>query len=107
MATSAVTPYYADFSGLESLKKSAKDQDPKAVRAAAQQFESLFTNMVLKSMRDAKLGQGLGESDTSDFYTGMFDQQLSVQMSQGHGLGLADMLVQQLTRGKAAAADKK
>jgi flagellar protein FlgJ len=94
--------YYADFSGLEGLKKSVKADDPKAIRAAAQQFESLFTNMMLKSMRDAKLGQGLGDSQQSDLYQDMYDQQISLKMAQGKGIGLADMLVQQLTRNSAA-----
>jgi flagellar protein FlgJ len=94
--------YYADFNGLEGLKKGAKADDPKAIRAAAQQFESLFTDMMLKSMREANLGTGLGDSQESDLYQGMYDQQIAVQMSQGRGIGLADMLVQQLTRNAAA-----
>jgi peptidoglycan hydrolase FlgJ len=99
MSTPTVGPsYYADFSGLESLKKSAKAQDPQAIRQAARQFESLLTNMLLKSMRDARLADSLGDSEQTQFYQDMFDQQLSVQMSQGKGIGLADMLVQQLTR---------
>jgi peptidoglycan hydrolase FlgJ len=93
--------YYADFSGLEGLKKGVKADDPKAIRAAAQQFESLFTNMMLKSMREANLGSGMGDSQESDLYQGMYDQQIAVQMSQGKGIGLADMLVQQLTRNAA------
>jgi flagellar protein FlgJ len=96
--------YYADFNGLEGLKKGVKADDPKAIRAAAQQFESLFTNMMLKSMREAKLGQGLGDSQESDLYQDMYDQQLSLKMAQGKGIGLADMLVQQLTRNTAAKA---
>jgi flagellar protein FlgJ len=96
--------YYADFNGLEGLKKGAKVDDPKTIRAAAQQFESLFTNMMLKSMREAKLGQGLGDSQESDLYQDMYDQQISLKMAQGKGLGLADMLVQQLTRNSAAKA---
>jgi flagellar protein FlgJ len=96
--------YYADFSGLEGLKKNVKADDPQAIRAAAQQFESLFTNMMLKSMRDAKLGQGLGDSQQSDLYQDMYDQQISLKMAQGKGIGLADMLVQQLTRNGAAKA---
>jgi flagellar protein FlgJ len=96
--------YYADFNGLEGLKKGAKADDPKAIRAAAQQFESLFTNMMLKSMREAKLGQGLGDTQESDLYQDMYDQQLSLKMAQGKGIGLADMLVQQLTRNSAAKA---
>lgn len=105
MSSNAVGPtYYADFSGLEGLKKGAKADDPKAIRAAAQQFESLFTDMMLKSMRQAKLGEGLGDSQESDLYQDMYDQQIALKMSQGKGLGLADMLVQQLTRNSAAKA---
>lgn len=105
MSSPPVGPtYYADFGGLEGLKKNVKADDPQAIRAAAQQFESLFTNMMLKSMREAKLGQGLGDSQQSDLYQDMYDQQISLKISQGKGLGLADMLVQQLTRNRAAAA---
>ena len=96
--------YYADFSGLEGLKKDVKTDDQKAVRAVAQQFESLFTNMMLKSMRDAKLGSGMGDSQESDTYQDMYDQQIALKMSQGKGLGLADMLVAQLMRNRAAKA---
>jgi flagellar protein FlgJ len=96
--------FYADFGALTALKKDVKANDPQALRAAAQQFESLFTDMMLKAMRDAKLSDGLGESQATDFYQDMYDQQLTLQMSQGKGLGLADLLVQQLTRGAAAAS---
>jgi len=99
MSTTPINPgYYADFRGLDSLKKSAREHDPQAVRQAARQFESLLTSMLLKSMRQAKLGDGLGDSQETEFYQDMLDQQVAVQLSQGKGLGLADMLVQQLTR---------
>lgn len=52
--------------------------------------------MMLKSMRDASMGDGLMDSEQTDFYQGMFDQQLSLTLSQGRGLGLADMLIKQL-----------
>jgi flagellar protein FlgJ len=90
--------FYADFGGLTSLNRQVKQKDPQAIREAARQFESLFTEMVLKSMRSAKLGDELGESQESDMYQDMYDQQLAVQLSQGKGLGLAEMLVRQLTR---------
>jgi len=103
MSTGSVNPtYYADFSGLEGLKKSVKADDPGALRQVARQFESLFTSMMLKSMREAKLGDGLGDSQETDLYQGMYDQQLSLQLAQGKGIGLADLLVQQLTRSGAA-----
>jgi flagellar protein FlgJ len=99
MSTTPVNPsYYADFSGLSSLKRAAHDNNPQALRQVARQFESLLTNMLMKSMREAKLGDGLGDSQETEFYQEMFDQQLSLQLSQGKGLGLADMLVQQLAR---------
>ncbi len=105
MSSPSVAPtYYADFSGLEGLKRNVKADDPQAIRAAAQQFESLFTNMMLKAMREAKLGTGLGDNQQSDLYQDMYDQQLALKMSQGKGLGLADMLVQQLMRNSAARA---
>jgi peptidoglycan hydrolase FlgJ len=90
--------FYADFKSLAALKRDARANDPAALRAAAQQFESLFTDMMLKSMRAASFGDALTGSDETDMYQGMFDQQLAMQMSKGKGLGLADMLVQQLTR---------
>lgn len=97
--------FYADFGTLSALKKDVKGgNDAQAIRAAAQQFESLFTDMMLKAMRAAKLGDGLGETEESDLYQDMYDQQLALQMSQGKGLGLADLLVQQLTRSAATPA---
>lgn len=107
MSTDAVTPsYYADFSGLDGLKKSAQAHDPAALREAARQFESLFTNMLLKTMRETKFGDALGDSQETEFYQGMYDQQLAVQLSKGKGLGLADMLVQQLSRAGTTPAPK-
>ena len=90
--------FYADFGGMEALKKGARQDQSSSVREAARQFESLFTHMLLKSMREANLGEGMGDSEQTQFYQDMFDQQLSVQMSQGKGLGLAERLVQQLQR---------
>jgi flagellar protein FlgJ len=105
MSTAPVNPgYYADFRGLDSLKKSAREHDPQALRKVARQFESLLTGMLLKSVRAAKLGDGFGDSQETGFYQDMLDQQVAVQLSQGRGLGLADMLVQQLTRSGLAGA---
>ncbi len=97
-APPVASSYYADFGRLEALKKTARQDQPAAIREAARQFESLFTNMLLKSMRAANLGEGMGDSEQTKFYQDMFDQQLAVQMSQGKGLGLAERLVQQLQR---------
>jgi len=101
--------FYADPAGLAALKKGAGDQDPKALREAARQFESLFTQMMLKSMRDAnrtfRSPDSLTDSDQTDFYREMFDNQMAMQLSKGKGLGLADMLVKQLQGAGSATKD--
>ena len=95
---------YADFAGLAALKNSAKASDPAALRKVAQQFESLFARIMIKSMRDAVGTDPIFCSDQEKMYQGMFDDQLSVELTKGKGLGLADMLVQQLQRSAAGSA---
>ena len=95
--------FYADPQSIHSLRQDARAATPESLRETAKQFEGLFTAMMLKSMRDATPKSDLFGSDQQDFYQDMFDQQLSTQISQGKGLGLADMLVQQLMRTNAAA----
>ena len=99
---SARAAFYADPASLAGLKHEAAQKSPEALREAARQFESLFTTMMLKSMRDASPKDSLFGSDQQDFYQDMFDQQLAVQLSKGKGLGLSDMLVRQLMQGGAA-----
>lgn len=94
----ASTSTFTDLKGLADLKRDAKAEDPGALREAARQFESLFARMMLKSMREASFGDPLLGSDQQDFYQGMFDDQFALEMTKGRGLGLADMLVQQLSR---------
>jgi peptidoglycan hydrolase FlgJ len=89
---------YGDFAGLDALKKAARDHDPGALRQVAQAFESLFARMLIKSMRDAVGPDPIFGSDQEQAYQQMYDDQLSMQLTRGHGLGLADMLVRQLQR---------
>ncbi|HEV8329968.1 MAG TPA: flagellar assembly peptidoglycan hydrolase FlgJ [Steroidobacteraceae bacterium] len=99
--------FFADFQGLAALKNDAKAQAPTALKEAARQFESLFTQMLLKSMREANKSFGedsLFGSDQADMYQDMFDDQIAMQMSKGKGLGLADMLVRQLQGGVGATS---
>lgn len=97
---------YTDLNGLSALKRDAKvQQSPETVRKVAQQFESVFAKMVLSSMRKATFGDSVFGSDQQQFYQGMFDDQLAVDMTKGKGLGLADMLVQQLTRAGLVKGD--
>lgn len=95
-----------DFQGLASLKHEAKAQDPAALKEAAKQFESLFTQMLLKSMREANksFGDSVFGGEQGEMYQDMFDDQMAVQLAQGKGLGLADMLIRQLSQGAQPAA---
>jgi len=88
---------WTDLSGFSALRQSAQADSKSALPIVAKQFESIFTQMMLKSMRDANYGDPLFDSKAGDAWQGLFDQQLSVNLSsQGHGLGIADMLVRQL-----------
>ena len=87
---------YTDLSGFAQLKKLARENSPAALKEVAQQFEAVFMQMVLKSMRDANLGEGIMDSDQTKFYQQMFDQQLALELPKRQGLGLADTIVRQL-----------
>jgi len=99
-APAAPATFYADFKSLDALKRDAKADSQHALRGAAQQFESLFINMMLKSMREAtsSVGDSLTGGNEMELYQSMYDQQIATQMAKGKGLGLADLLVQQLSR---------
>jgi len=85
-----------DANGLNGLRLAAKQNSPDATKAAAKQFEALFLNMMLKSMRDATPQDGPMDNDQSRMFTTMLDQQMSQKMAD-KGIGLADALVRQLT----------
>ena len=85
-----------DTQSLEQLRAQAKHSPDQALKAAAQQFESVFLNMMLKSMREATPQDGMFESEQTKMFTGMLDQQLAQSMSS-RGVGLADMMVKQLS----------
>ncbi len=92
---------YGDFAGLQKLKAGAHSHDPGALRQVAQQFESLFARMMIKSMRKAIGSDPIFGSDQTQMYQGMFDDQLSLDLTRGKGLGLTDMLMRQLKGGTA------
>jgi len=91
--------FYADFGKLTELKGQSRQNSPEAIHAAAQQFEALFIQMLLKNMRDSSLvdGESLFDSDEGKMYHEMFDRQVSLDMAKKSQIGIADMLVRQLT----------
>lgn len=91
-----------DAQALGDLKQGAKDGSPDALRGAAQQFEAMFINMMMKSMRDATPQDGPMDSEQTRMFTSMLDQQMSQNLAK-RGVGLADVLVRQLTANKVGA----
>ena len=100
------SPVYNDFQSLAKLKLEAHEQTPEAIQQVAKQFESVFLNMMLKSMRQASLSEGLLDSQQSEFYRDMYDQQIALNMAGKPGFGLADFIVKQLSPKKYTGEKK-
>ena len=94
---SAVTPRsYLDFDGLGKLKGQARQDAKAATQETAQQFEGLFIQMMMKSMREATVKSDLSDSSGKDTFEGMFDKEVATQMAKRNTLGIADMLVKNM-----------
>jgi peptidoglycan hydrolase FlgJ len=112
-----------DFSKFESLKAMARQKsgpsadgtqgtDPsqsdgqkKALRAAAEQFEALFLQEMLKSMRASVGKDELVDSAAIQTYEEMFDREVALQMAKRGAVGISDMLVGHMEKQQQAAAD--
>lgn len=86
-----------DVQGFAKLSAQAKVSPQAGMKMAAQQFDAVFTQMMLKSMRDATPQDGPFDSHDSATFTSMMDQQLSQQLSQ-KGIGVADAMLKQMMR---------
>ena len=91
---------FNDIGYLGSLRAEAAAAPNKAINEVASQFEALFVQQMMKSMRDAVPKSDLMNSDHLNTYQAMADQQMAVSLSQQGGIGIARMLVEQMqTRG--------
>jgi len=91
------TGNFTDFAALTRLKAAARMDKRASTSTVARQFETLFTQMMLKSMRSASLGSGITDSEQSKQYRDLADSQLAMSLStRGKGLGIAKMLERQL-----------
>jgi flagellar protein FlgJ len=93
-----------DANGLNGLKNAAKENSPEAIKGVAKQFEAIFMNMMLKSMREASPQDNPFDNEQSRTFTSMLDQQLSSNLAS-KGLGLADVLTKQLSKGNNPVTD--
>ncbi|WP_394182565.1 flagellar assembly peptidoglycan hydrolase FlgJ [Marinomonas posidonica] len=89
--------FFADFSSLTDLKTKAKKDPDGALKEVAQQFESIFINMLLKNMRSTNeaIGDGLFSSTQTKQYQEMMDSQMAQSMAKSGGIGLSDALIRQ------------
>jgi len=99
-----------DANSLNELKQATRQNSPAAIKETAKQFEALFVNMMMKSMRKATPSDGPMDSEQGKMFTSMLDEQISQKIAS-RGMGLADMLVRQMTvnaagAGAGAAASK-
>jgi flagellar protein FlgJ len=92
-----------DARALDGLRRDAARDPQAAARKAAGQFEALFMQQLLKSMRDAMPKSGMFAGAGQETYVGMLDQQLSQSLADRPG-GLADMIMKQLARRLPAPA---
>ena len=82
-----------DFQGLARLRREAQQHDPAALEEAAVQFEALIVGIMLKSAREANLGDGLFDSDQSQQYLELMDQQVALDLARHGGFGFGKLLV--------------
>ncbi len=94
---------YSDFGSFHQMRADARRADPGAARATAQQFESIFIQIMLKAMRAATPEGGLLASSEMDTYEQMFDDQIALDLSAGKGIGLADVIEAQISTAEPVA----
>lgn len=89
---------YTDVQGLSRLKALGRRDEDAALAEVARQFEAIFIQMMLASMREASMGDELFDSDEAGMYRDLFDKQISLNMASGRGIGLAEQMVAQMRR---------
>ncbi len=92
-----------DARSLDTLRMQSRKDPDQALRGVSRQFEAVFLHALLKSMRETTSQDSLMESDQTRAYTAMFDQQMAQSLS-AKGIGLADVMLRQLMRGRATVS---
>ena len=87
---------FNDIGYLGALRAEASAAPSKALEEVASQFEALFIQQMMKSMRDAIPQGDLMGSEHVDTYQAMADQQMSLNLAEEGGIGLAGLLVEQM-----------
>lgn len=91
---------YNDLAAMQQLGRGDNANSEGNLRKVAEQFESMFMNMMVKSMREANAVFGEDNplnTNATKTYQDMYDNQLTIHMSENQGVGLADVLMRQLS----------
>lgn len=99
MTASSPADFYLNQQQFSEMKLGARNQSSETTKAVAEQFESLFVQQMLASMRSAATIDESRHSSTVDFYQDMYDKQLALSISKQGGLGIAKVLMTQLPGG--------
>ncbi len=92
-----------DVQGVDALRRTVRSSPQEGMKQASRQFEVMFMQMMLKSMREATPSDSMFGSQQEKMYTSMLDQQLAQSLS-GRGLGLAETMLAQIKRSAGADA---
>ena len=90
--------FVLDMSAASDTRLQIKQDPQVGLKQAAQQFEGMLLQMMLKSMRDATPQDGLMNSDQTRFFTSILDQQLAQNLASTGSLGFAKLIEEQLGR---------
>ncbi len=82
---------------LDSRDSKLREANEAGLKKAAEEFESLFLNEMLKTMRKTIVKSEIFHTDdnTEDIYTSMLDCELASHMARAGGIGLSDVLTRQ------------
>ncbi|UTA49467.1 flagellar assembly peptidoglycan hydrolase FlgJ [Simiduia sp. 21SJ11W-1] len=91
---------FTNLNSLDHVKKMGREGDQQSLREVARQFEAMFVQQLLKTMRateDVFAKGNYTQSSEMKFHRDLLDQQMSLSLTQGRGLGLAEALFAQMT----------
>ena len=102
LSTASPSQAYTDLNSLNDLKRRAQQKDDSALKDVSKQFEQLMLSMMMKSVRDANATlsseDDVFNSSQVQFYQGMFDQQMTLDLANRGGIGLAEVIERQLSK---------
>ena len=87
-----------NLEGMRNQSKFGQIDSEKDMEKVARDFESVFVNKLLESMRKSVPKSGLLDSSALDMYQSMMDQEMAKNMSERKGMGLGEMVYKDLSR---------